>query len=278
MKSTLKNQKLKLGPLSRIETRGRKKKPTLNSTFDPSTIKLTRGNQLEFKKELFRPLKTNSELDVILSTEGGLMPGTNMIFAGGPGSGKSTIVLDIMSSLTFQGYKCLFVSGEMDEIAYYKYCKRLPKFDCVQTLFLKNHSNEVKDVLEYIFNQGYDVIAIDSLAEVLDMYRDSQKSTMGAAEMWLLSLQDKNKKGQNKGEYYTTFVNIQQETKAGDFAGSNRLKHMTDAMCHVERSRDGLERSMHFSKNRDCDKDFKLYFSIYKDSVHYSYPLINDGE
>lgn len=42
-------------------------------------------------------------------------------------------------------------------------------------------------------------------------------------------------------------------------------------MCHVERSKDGLERSMYFSKNRDCDKDFKIFFSIYKDGVHYAF-------
>jgi len=33
-------------------------------------------------------MKTNSEVDVILSTEGGVMPGTNMVLVGGPGSGK----------------------------------------------------------------------------------------------------------------------------------------------------------------------------------------------
>ena len=268
--------KIKIKTRSKVETRGRKKKVKKPVVITHNDIKLVRGNQLHFGNELFIPLQTNTELDEILSTEGGLMPATNMIFAGGPGSGKSTVVLDILSSLTNQGYKCLFISGEMDEIAYYKYCKRIPKFSCVQTLFLKNHSKNVKEVLEFIFNEGYDVIAIDSLAEVIDMYRDSQKSTVGAAEMWLLHLQDKHKKGNNKLGYYTTFVNIQQETKAGDFAGSNRLKHMTDAMCHVERSKDGLERSMHFSKNRDCDKDFKLHFSIYQDSVHYSYPLIAD--
>lgn len=260
----------------RIETRGRKRKVPKTKTFNPSNIKLVRGKQLKFKDELFNPLKTDSEIDNILSTEGGLMPGTNMIFAGGPGSGKSTIVLDMLSSFTLQGYKVLFVSGEMDEIAYYKYCKRIPKFDCVQTLFLKNHSEDVKNTLEYIFNLGYDVIAIDSLAEVLDMYKDAEKSSMGAAEMWLLGLQDKNKKGMNIGEYYTAFVNIQQQTKGGDFSGSNRLKHMTDAMCHLERSRDGLERTMHFSKNRDCDKDYKLNFTFFKDQIQYSYPNIED--
>jgi len=51
---------------------------------------------------------------------------------------------------------------------------------------------------------------------------------------------------------------------------------MTDAMCHVERSKDGLLRSLHFSKNRDCDKDFKMYFAIFNDSVHYSYENINE--
>jgi len=262
----------------KVETRGRKRKILKPHNFNPLNIKLVRGNQLSFKDELFQPLKTNTEIDQILSTEGGLMPGTNMIFAGGPGSGKSTLALDMLSSFTMQGYKCLFISGEMDEIAYYKYCKRMPKFNCVQTLFLKNYSEDVKKTLEYIFNLGYDVIAIDSLAEVLDMYRDAEKCTMGAAEMWLLGLQDKNKKGMNIGEYYTAFINIQQQTKGGDFAGSNRLKHMTDAMCHIERSRDGLERSMHFSKNRDCDKDFKMNFTFYKDQIHYSYHNIENTE
>jgi hypothetical protein len=46
---------------------------------------------------------------------------------------------------------------------------------------------------------------------------------------------------------------------------------MTDGMCHIEKSKDGLERSMYFSKNRDCDKDFKMYFTIYNDTVMYSY-------
>jgi predicted ATP-dependent serine protease len=163
----------------------------------------------------------------------------------------------------------------MDEIAHYKYCKRLPKFACVQTLFLKNYTDNVKETLEYVFNQGYDIIAVDSIAEVIEMVKDNYKTTESAAEGWFLQLQDSHKKGNNKGSYYTTFINIQQVTKQGDFAGSNRLKHMTDAMCHIERSKDGLQRSMYFSKNRDCDKDFSVYFTIHKDSVYYSYETVS---
>jgi len=251
--------------------RGRPRKIETQMEFNPTEIKLCRGSDLSFNESLFIPMKTEREIDIILSTDGGLMPGTNIVLVGGPGSGKSTVTLDVLASLTQGGYKCLFVSAEMDEIAHYKYCKRMPKFGCVQTLFLKNYSENVKGTLEHVFNQGYDVIAIDSIAEVIDMYRDCYKTTEGAAEFWFLSLQDRMKKGLNDKSYYTSFINIQQVTKAGDFAGSNRLKHMTDGMCHVDRSKDGLERTMHFSKNRDCDKDYKIYFSIYQEGVHYAF-------
>ncbi len=119
-----------------VVKRGRPSKQKLVVEFDSTKVKLFRGSELSFSDELFKPMATGTELDVIFSTEGGLMPGTNMMLAGGPGSGKSTIVLDMLSKLTLQGLKVLFVSGEMDEIAHYKYCKRMPNFACVQTLFL----------------------------------------------------------------------------------------------------------------------------------------------
>jgi len=263
---------------SQTKRRGRPSQQKTVVKFDSTNIKLFRGSDLNFSNSLFKPMRTNTELDVILSTEGGIMPGTNIMLAGGPGSGKSTIVLDMLTKLTQQGLKVLFISGEMDEIAYYKYCKRLPEFSCVQTLFLKNYSSNVKETLEYVFNEGYDVIAVDSIAEVIEMYKDAYHTTERAAEIWFLNLQDKHKKGDNLRSYYTTFINIQQMTKAGDFVGSNRLKHMVDAFCHVVRSKDGLERSLYFSKNRDCDKDFKVYFSIYNGDVHYSYETANQNE
>jgi hypothetical protein len=37
-----------------------------------------------------------------------------------------------------------------------------------------------------------------------------------------------------------------------------------------------MTRTIHFSKNRDCDKDFKMYFAIHQDSVHYSYEIDNE--
>jgi DNA repair protein RadA/Sms len=253
--------------------RGRPAKQQPTSMFDPTSVKLFRGNDLSFNESLFIPLKTNTEVDTILSTDGGLMPGTSIMIAGGPGSGKSTLVMDMLSKFTMQGLKCLLVQGEMDQIGHYKYCRRMPSFGCVQTLFLKDHMDSIKETVEHVFNLGYDVIAVDSIAEILDMYKDQNGGTSKQAESWFLKLQDEVKKGKNKQKYYTSFINIQQMTKSDEFAGSNRLKHMMEAFCKVERSKDGLERSMHFEKNRDCDKDFKVYFSIYQDGVHYAYEM-----
>jgi predicted ATP-dependent serine protease len=263
-------QAIQIQPTKR---RGRPNRNINTSTFDPNEVKLFRGSELHFNESLFQPLKTETELDVILSTEGGLMPGISMMIAGGPGSGKSTIVMDMMSRFTVQGMKCLLIQGEMDQIGHYKYCRRIPSFNCIQTLFLKDHMDNVKETLEYVFNLGYDVIAIDSIAEVLDMYKDQNGGTSKQAESWFLKLQDDTKKGINKKRYYTSFINIQQVTKSDDFAGSNRLKHMMEAFCKVERSKDGLERSLFFEKNRDCDKDLKVFFSIYNEGVYYSYEM-----
>lgn len=258
------------------ERRGRPSNKNKASMFNPDEVKLVRGNDLNFNESLFIPIKSNTEVDVILSTDGGLMPGVSMMIAGGPGSGKTTVVLDLLSKFTMKGYKCLYISGEMDQIGHKKYCMRMPSFGCVQTLFLKEYMDNVKEVIEYVFNLGYDVIAVDSVAEIITMYRDQNGGSLKDAESWYLKLQDKVKKGENKGEYYTSFINIQQMTKSNDFVGTNRLKHMMEAFCSLERSKDGLTRSMHFEKNRDCDKDFKIFFSIYKSGVHYSYELVND--
>jgi len=256
--------------------RGRPKKVVKKVIFDPNSVKLYRGSDLSFNSNLFNPIKTNNELDTILSTEGGLMPAVNMILVGGPGSGKTTVALDMAADFTEQGYKCLYVSGEMDEIGHYKYCKRIPKFAKIETLFLKNYAEQCKEVLTYVFNKGYDVVVIDSIAEVIEMVKDNYKVPYGTAESWFLGLQTKNKKGNNDGGYYTSFINIQQVTKGGEFSGSNRLKHMTDAMCHIERNKDGTERSLYFSKNRDSDKDFKVFFAISGDAVYYTYELIKE--
>jgi DNA repair protein RadA/Sms len=242
------------------------------STFEPADVHIFKGSELIFNEEVFRPMSTGTLMDTILSSQQGLMPAVNMIICGGPGSGKSTIVLDMLSRLAARGKKVLFVSGEMDEIGHFKYCRRMPHFKTVPTLFLKNYTETVRETLEYVFNEGYDVVAIDSIVEVIEMYKDTYRTTESAAELWFLNLQSRIKKGENNSNKYTSFINIQQVTKAGDFAGSNRLKHMTEAMCHIDRIKNSDERKVYFSKNRDCNTDLFIKYRIGLNQIEYSLP------
>jgi predicted ATP-dependent serine protease len=56
------------------------------------------------------------------------------------------------------------------------------------------------------------------------------------AENWLVQVCTKNNKGENKLKKYTSFLLIQQMTKGQDMAGSNKLKHLTDATLFLRRN------------------------------------------
>jgi predicted ATP-dependent serine protease len=54
----------------------------------PVEVKLTKLNDLNFSDDLFKPIKTGTPVDKLLSTDGGFMPGTAIFAAGAPGVGK----------------------------------------------------------------------------------------------------------------------------------------------------------------------------------------------
>ncbi len=104
--------------------------------------------------------------------------------------------------------------------------------------------------LESILDQGWDAVLIDSMAEIVNAVVDSSKKYMSSkkAETDILNLFEKHNKGENSGKVNTCFLVIQQVTKQGNFAGSNRFKHMMTGMAHMKFS-DG-NRIFYFSKNR----------------------------
>ena len=133
--------------------RGRPKKSTVLVSkevkrFKPSLVKM---DDVTFSDDLFVPMRTNKKIDSLLSSEGGLMKGTNFAFAGDPGVGKSTVMLDILGDLQDKGQKVLFVSGEMTSIDMYGYVKRFPKFGRLPILFMG----------DYIENDPLVVLQID---------------------------------------------------------------------------------------------------------------------
>ena len=222
---------------------------------------LVRMNDVKFDDNLFVPMKTGKKIDSLLSGEGGLMKGTNFAFIGDPGVGKSTVMLDILADLQAKGQKCLFISGEMTSIDLYGYVKRFPKFGSLDILFMGDYiEKDPVVVLSSVLAQGWDVVLIDSMAEVCVSIVDFHGGTMKNAETKVLNLLEKHNKAENIAKKNTTFMIIQQVTKTGNFAGSNRFKHMLTGMAEM-RFQDG-GRYISFSKNRRGGKMDKLFYSL----------------
>jgi len=214
-----------------------------------TTVKM---EDIKFDSSLFRPMKSGRVIDTHFSSEGGLMKGTNYAIVGDPGIGKTTVMMDMLADLQDKGQKVLFISGEMNSIDMFGYVKRFPKFGQIPILFMGDHCDDnALEVCQGILSQGWDVVLIDSMAEIQNAVVDTTKGWMSSkkAETELLSLFEKHNLGQNDSEVNTSFLVIQQVTKGGEFAGSNRFKHMMTGMAHMKWTKEG-DRTFFFSKNR----------------------------
>ena len=226
-------------------------------------IKTVKMKDLKFDPSLFIPMKTGRAIDHHFSSEGGIMRGTNYAIVGDPGAGKTTVAMDIVADLQAKGNKVLFISGEMNEIDMYGYVKRYPKFGEMDILFMGHYVEEnAEQVLEAALKPGYDVVLIDSMAEVCTAIADSAKGWMSVkkAETIVLNMLEKHNQAENDNKVNTAFLVIQQVTKAGNFAGSNRFKHMMTGMAHMKIVEDG--RCFFFSKNRRGGQMDALYFTL----------------
>jgi predicted ATP-dependent serine protease len=136
----------------------------------------------------------------MFSSKGGIFPATNYMIVGDPGIGKSTVTLDFISNITAGNPDCkaLFISGEMTRIDMYDYVQRYPKFGNIDTIFLGEYLDEnPKQIIETIFNEGYDIILTDSFVEVQEAVKEACAMTSKGAEKWLIDQMVINNQGFN---------------------------------------------------------------------------------
>ncbi len=264
-------------------TKTPKASPEASTPKKPVTINLTRLDDLNINPDLFQPMLTGTVLDKFLSQEGGFLPGSNIMAAGAPGVGKTTVLLEMLALLHAQGKKVLFISAEMNQVDMARYLKRFPNWGQLPILFLADYTDlDPKQVIEQTLNQGWDLVLTDSYTEVNDTVKEESNMSRGKTEKWFLDLMSNHNKGQNQQGLYTTFVTILQLSKGGNFVGSNKLKHMTTSMMKLdwEGAENGGRRYMEFSKNRLGQVGKKLYFTLEAgvqfDEARYVRDLFND--
>ena len=249
-------------------------------------VKLTKLDNLKFNESLFIPMPTGTVADKFFSNEGGFMPGSNIMAAGAPGVGKTTVLLELLHKVNAANpeKKVLFISAEMNQLDMARYLKRFPHWGQLPILFLSDYTDQnPQHVIEQTLQQGWDLVLTDSYTEVNDTVKEECGLTRSKTEKWFLDLMIAQNAGKNKRKVYTTFITILQLSKGGTFVGSNKLKHMTTAMMELnwKGGENSTQRYMEFSKNRLGQVGQKMYFNfdggVTFDEQRYTRDLLNDA-
>ena len=229
--------------------------------------RLKRFRDIVIDSKLFITLLTKTTLDLLLSKYYGLPPGKLYLLGGDPGTGKTTILLDILANvqLTNPGSRVLFISFEMNENDLADYMVRFPKFQDVDILFLDSNSVEededVLETMESVLSAGYHVVGLDSFVIAQGLMAENLGITMKRSENHLLKMMKNQMSGQNDRKIMSTFIAIQQMVKSGDFAGTMALKHAVDATMELRLDKRN-DRYIVFSKHRVGTPFQKLFFSL----------------
>ena len=231
-----------------------------------------RMRDMHFDPELFRNFMSGTVLDELLCSYKGLPKGVNYMIIGDPGVGKTTIILDLLSNIRCfnPGVRVLFISAEMNEIDLAIYVQRFPKFQDLDILFVEASFDEESEThnletVKGILERGWDIVAIDSFYELQGIIKEEEHLTLKKAESILLSMIKQQNKASNSRAVNTTFLTIQQVTKAGHFIGSNRLKHSITAMLELRLENPKniySDRYAVFSKHRRGDVGVRLYYDL----------------
>tara|TARA_B000000557_G_scaffold263277_1_gene265730 strand:+ start:983 stop:1735 length:753 start_codon:yes stop_codon:yes gene_type:complete len=170
-------------------------------------------------------------IDFIDSAFGGegFTPSTITLFTGEPGAGKTTLMLTLANALTQQGNLCLFNTAEESLYQVKLTCERLGLDDG----FVAGQESYVPRLLKNCDrlrrnNRGKQFfLIVDSLQTLNDGKYGEDNVNGQSAVRSLQKLTDYAK------EHYINVICIGQVNKSGSMAGSQKLKHMVDAMLHL---------------------------------------------
>ncbi len=175
-------------------------------------------------------------------TGGGLVPGSAVLIGGDPGVGKSTLLLQVLASLTGQGVRAAYISGEEAVAQIRLRARRLGLSDAPVALAV---ATSVRDILATLDTpDAPDVVVIDSIQT---MYLDNLDSAPGTVAQVRGSAQELVRLAKARG---FTLLLVGHVTKEGMIAGPKVLEHMVDAVLAFEGERGHQFRVLRANKNR----------------------------
>ncbi len=180
----------------------------------------------------------SAELDRVLG--GGLVAGSLVLLSGDPGIGKSTLLLQICSSLCKAG-KVLYVSGEESERQIKLRADRLGVSG--DSLYLLS-DNDCEAINASIIEEKPDVVIIDSIQTMqITELSSAQGSVTQVRECTSLFMQTAKR-------YGIPIIIVGHVNKDGGIAGPKILEHIVDTVLTFEGDKQLSYRILRAAKNR----------------------------
>ncbi|MFO0955110.1 MAG: DNA repair protein RadA [Candidatus Saccharibacteria bacterium] len=179
-----------------------------------------------------------SELDRVLGD--GVVPGSLVLLSGDPGVGKSTLVLQVASTIAAKG-KVLYVSGE-ESARQIKL--RADRMSVAATGLELMPTTSAADAADMIQTGGYDLAIIDSIQTLSAPELPSAPGSPSQITTIVNQLMAAAK------STHTACIIIGHVTKEGTLAGPKLLEHLVDVVLSMEGDQYGSLRVVKASKNR----------------------------
>jgi len=178
-----------------------------------------------------------TELNRVLG--GGIVPGSVILIGGEPGIGKSTLVLQLTT--TMKNTKVLYITGEESKAQIKMRAARLGYvgdncFILCETM--------LENIISHIENHKRDLIVIDSIQTLQSEYIESSPGSISQVRESATRLQRYAK------ETSVPVIIISHITKEGSIAGPKALEHIVDTVLQFEGDQHYFFRILRTTKNR----------------------------
>jgi len=180
-----------------------------------------------------------SEFDRVCG--GGLVPGSVILVGGDPGIGKSTLLLQVVASLSGTE-SCAYISGEE---ALTQLRLRAQRLKVNKASVHMASSTQLQDILAAIEKlQGLKLVIIDSIQTMMS---PEIASTAGSVSQVRTCTQDLISLAKKRGHVVVLVGHV---TKEGVLAGPRVLEHMVDTVLYFEGEKNYDYRILRSVKNR----------------------------
>ena len=211
---------------------GRAKASPVGQSRKPQKItEVTSGGELRFSTGM-------RELDRVLG--GGAVLGSLVLVGGAPGIGKSTLLLQICSSLC-AGRKVLYISGEESERQLKLRAERLGVVP--DSLYILSETR-LSDIMDAVNQLEPDILIVDSIQTLYNEENDSAPGSVSQVKDCTMTLMQLS-----KSQGITVFV-VGHINKDGNIAGPKVLEHMVDCVLYFEGDPNSTYRLLRAAKNR----------------------------